>query len=86
MTDATVTLPDEFIEQVAQRVAAILAERDTGSPWMSRAQAAEYMAVPLSRLEKDKTVPCHRWDGRLLYDRRELDEFLRHDANWTSKP
>ena len=30
---------------------------DTRSPWLTRPQAAEYLAMPVSRLEKDKRVP-----------------------------
>ncbi len=43
---------------------------------MTRAEAADYLRVPLSRLEKDRTVPTHRWDGRVLYARHELDAWL----------
>jgi hypothetical protein len=32
--------------------------------------------VPLSRLEKDRTLPSHRWGGRVLYHRQELDEYV----------
>jgi hypothetical protein len=63
----------QLVEQVAERVRADLAD---SSPWMTRAEAAVYLRVPVSRLEKDRTVPAHRWDGRILYDRRELDQWL----------
>jgi hypothetical protein len=53
-----------------------LAEDLVGSPWLTRAQAAAYLNVPTSRLEKDRTVPAHRWDGRILYNRAELDAWL----------
>jgi hypothetical protein len=43
---------------------------------LTRAQAAAYLNVPTSRLEKDRTVPAHRWDGRILYNRAELDAWL----------
>ena len=65
---------DRLVEQVAERVRSELAD---SSPWMTRPAAAVYLDVPVSRLEKDKTVPCHRWDGRVLYHRPELDEWLR---------
>ena len=46
------------------------------SPWLTRAQAAEYLGVPVSRLEKDRRVPSHRWEGRVMYHRGALDEYL----------
>jgi hypothetical protein len=71
-----VTLTDETIEAIAARTAEIVLE--TGifgitTPWMNRRQAAEYLRLPLSRLEKDRTIPCHRDNGRVLYHRAELD-------------
>jgi len=79
VTELALTLPAAAIEAIAQRAAEIVAERlgsDGGSPWLTREQAAAYLSVPVSRLEKDKTVPAHRWDGRVLYNRGELDEWL----------
>ncbi len=72
---ATLLLPDELLEQVARRAAELVGERQ-GSPWMTRREAAEYLRVPLSRLEKDRSVPCRRWQGRVLYRRDELDAWL----------
>lgn len=73
------TLPPEWlaalVDAVADRVRAQIESRDR-SPWLTRAAAAEYLSVPVSRLEKDRTVPCHRWEGRVLYNRDELDEWL----------
>ena len=48
-----------------------------GGRWLDRKAAAAYLAVPVSRLEKAREVPSHRWDGRVLYSRAELDEWMR---------
>lgn len=79
----TITLPAETLEAIAGRVAELLHAQtsDAASPWMTRTQAAEYLAVKVSRLEKDKRVPFHRWDGRVLYHRDELDSFVRSADN-----
>ena len=53
------------------------AELAETSPWLTRQQAADYLSVPVSRLEKDRSVPAHRWDGRVMYHRGELDTWLR---------
>ncbi len=79
MNELALILPAAAVEAIAQRAAEIVVERlgsDGGSPWLTRKQAAAYLGVPASRLEKDKTVPAHRWDGRVLYNRGELDEWL----------
>ena len=47
-----------------------------GSPWLDREAAARYLSLPVSRLEKDKTIPCHREGPRVLYHRDELDAHL----------
>jgi hypothetical protein len=63
-----------IVDQVADRLRDELGQR---SPWMTRQQAADHLRVPVSRLEKDRTVPAHRWDGRVMYHRGELDSWLQ---------
>ncbi len=77
MTDLHLTLPADVLEHLVEQVTdRVRAELTASTPWMSRAEAANYLRVPLSRLEKDRTVPSHRWDGRVLYARGELDAWL----------
>jgi hypothetical protein len=75
----TLSLAPEALEAIAQRAAAIVIEQLGGrsSPWLTRSQAAEHLHVPVSRLEKDRSLPFHRWDGRVLYHREEIDQHLR---------
>jgi hypothetical protein len=74
----TLELPPAVVAQlVADVVERVKAELAESSPWLTRQQAAVYLAVPVSRLEKDRTVPAHRWDGRVLYHRAELDSWLQ---------
>jgi excisionase family DNA binding protein len=72
------SLSPEALEAIADRAAELVIERlgREASPWLTRAQAATYLGLPLSRLEKDKTIPCHRDGRRVLYHRDELDRFL----------
>jgi len=77
MSEAAVTiaLPAEIIDLIVERAAEIVAERsESASPWLTRKAAADHLGVPVSRLEKDRTIPCHRDNGRVLYHRKELDE------------
>ena len=72
------TLSPDALEAIAERAAELVLEQNgNGSPWMSRERAAAYLDLPVSRLEKDKTIPCHRDNGRVLYHRDELDDHFR---------
>jgi hypothetical protein len=77
VTDLSLSLPESVVNEIAEHAAQLVVEQLNGSPWMTRRQAALYLGCPLSRLEKDKTIPLSRWDGRCFYDRRELDEFMQ---------
>jgi excisionase family DNA binding protein len=44
---------------------------------MTRAEAADYLGLPLSRLEKDRTIPVHKDGRRCLYHRASLDAHFR---------
>lgn len=73
------SLSPESLEALVEQVAALVVERlesGNGSPWLTRREAAEYLHLPLSRLERDKTIPAHRHGARVLYHRAELDRFL----------
>jgi len=72
-----IKLPDDFVEEVASRVADLLRPWQSESPWLTRPEAAQYLRVSLSKLEKDKTVPSHKVGGRVLYNKTELDECIR---------
>lgn len=79
MSEFAITLPAELVEAVAQRAVAIVMEGGAGgskSPWMTRGEAADYLRLPISRLEKDRRLPCHRDASRVLYNRHELDAYF----------
>ena len=61
-------------------LAAALAERlhvQNGSPWMSTAEAAEYMRVSVRWLRQHlHQVPHSKVEGRLFFSRTELDAWL----------
>jgi Protein of unknown function (DUF3631) len=71
-------IPEELVEVIAERAAEMVVEElGNGSPWLTREAAARYLSLPVSRLEKDKQIPCHREGRRVLYHRDELDAYLR---------
>ena len=59
-----------------------------GSPWMSVATAAAYLDWPRQRLYKltaQGAIPHYKQDGRLLFNRQELDQWLsgfRASGDW----
>jgi excisionase family DNA binding protein len=85
VTKLSLPLPEEWLEAIAARAAELVAEQlaREASPWLTRTQAADYLGLPVSRLEKDRRIPCHRDGGRVLYHRDELDEHFR---GLTSRP
>jgi hypothetical protein len=88
--DFSLFLPEGVVNEIAERAAQLVAERANGSPWMTRRQAAGYLSLPVSRLEKDRSIPCHRDEGRVLYHRDELDaHFLAKGpapgTSWTGR-
>lgn len=70
-------LLDALDAHVIDLVAEASAQANGAAGWLDRKAAAAYLGVPLSRLEKARDVPAHRWDGRVLYSRAELDEWMR---------
>lgn len=88
MTELTVPISEAVVEAIAHRAAELVAEQmqREASPWMDRKTAATYLGLPVSRLEKDRRIPCHRDGGRVLYHRDELDAHfgaIRLSGNWT---
>jgi len=79
MSSLQLPLPPALLEAIARRAAELALEQlgDDRSPWLTRRQAAAYLGVPVSRLEKDRRIPCHRDRGRVLYHRGELDAHFR---------
>ncbi len=74
-------LPPALVEQIAERAAAIVAERQppAASPWLNTQGAAEYLATGTDRIHD--LVQLHklhpRRDGRrLLFRRDDLDAYV----------
>ena len=82
MNPLALELPDELVELIAQRAAAILAERqptDQADSFMDVAGAADFLACPVSRiyaLTSAGRLPCHRDGSRLIFDRAELRAYV----------
>jgi excisionase family DNA binding protein len=77
-----IELPDIVLERLADLIAArinVMAP-DSASPWLTAAQAARYLGCSVSRvrtLTLAGELPHHRDGRRPLYNRDELDEYVR---------
>lgn len=95
--NAGLTIPGEVLDTVAEIVAARVLDRladatpgaDAGaSPWVDAEGAATHLHTTKRRvysLAQQGRIPHYREGARLLFDRRELDQWLRSgDAADTS--
>jgi excisionase family DNA binding protein len=82
MTALAIDLPPELVEQIAQRAANLVVERQpTASPWLDADGAAAYLATGRDRIydlvQLGKLDPCR--DGRrLLFRPDDLDAYLEN--------
>jgi excisionase family DNA binding protein len=86
MSTALDTLLDQLADQIAERVAEQLRHElldrnhDQHTPWLSLDTAAAYLDWPKQRLYKltaQGAIPHYKHDGRLLFNRSEIDSWLR---------
>jgi excisionase family DNA binding protein len=83
-------LIEPLLEELARRIAhhhttlATESESRDTSPWMGVERAAHYLDWPRQRLYKlsaQSAIPHYKHDGRLLFNRDELDRWLRSHAH-----
>jgi excisionase family DNA binding protein len=85
VTDLNLTVPDQLLDAIAQRVADLLADQLTvasaPTPWLDVQGAAAYIGdAPTSRvydLTQQAKLKPHRDGRRLLFHRDDLDAYLR---------
>jgi excisionase family DNA binding protein len=69
---------DALAERLRPRLQLAIAPPQTR--WLNVAEAAEHLSCPASRLyalNSAGRIPVHRDGSRLLFDRNELDEWVR---------
>ena len=82
-TELSITLPAHLVEEVAHRVATIVTAEinttRTTTPYMTVAEAAEYLRWPKERIYKltaARAIPHAKHEGRILFRRDVLDAWL----------
>lgn len=77
---ASIDVPDELVEQIAQRTAELLRERPPAlSPFLDVAEAADYLRTSKQRvydLSSSGRLRAHRDGRRLLFRTEDLDAVL----------
>ena len=80
---ATVTLPSDFVDQVAQRVIELLALQaptaQQPESWLTVNQAADYLACERQRiynLTSQRRLQYAKDGSRVLFRRQWLDDYL----------
>jgi excisionase family DNA binding protein len=94
--ELTLTIPDELLAAVADRVAALALKppeltAESASPWLDSDAAAAYIGVPryqLYKLTATNEIPAHRKRGGqgLRFRRDELDAWIEAEyesTGWT---
>jgi excisionase family DNA binding protein len=83
----TLALPPELVEAIAERAAAMLAERapaaEERSPWFTVEEAADYLRVSRQRvydLKSSGRLPSGGDGKRPRFHRDMLDAYLRGEA------
>lgn len=74
-------LGPEDLQTLAEKLAPYLERPKPDTGWLDVAGAAEHLQCPKSRLYSlvsARRVPFHKDGSRLLFDRYELDEFIRN--------
>ncbi len=78
-------LTDDDLDALAQRLAPRMSETFTSShpspAWLGVTAAAEYLSCPTSRvyaLVSARRIPFHKDGSRTLFDRTELDAWVRN--------
>ncbi|MBA2643148.1 MAG: helix-turn-helix domain-containing protein [Actinobacteria bacterium] len=84
MTEIVLSVPESVIEAIADRVATIvvaeiMSTTTTVTPYMTVAEAAEYLRWSknaIYKLTAARAIPHHKHGGRILFRRDVLDEWL----------
>lgn len=91
MTELSLTLPPEILEAIAERVAELLADRVATpapvSPFMTVAEAAEYLRCKRQRVDdllSSGRLTRHKDGSRTLVSRAELDAYLLPNGSRSS--
>lgn len=74
---------DAIVDAIADRVIERMPSGPV-SPWLTTEEAAEYLRVSRTWLwERRDSVPLHKIDGKLFFNRNELDSWITNHRRET---
>lgn len=78
-----VNIPDELFRQIIEdKIAEILPQKNDTKENMNKTEAANYLGISRNTLDKlieTKGLPVKKIDGRYIFQRRALDDWLKND-------
>ena len=78
-----VNIPDELFRQIIEeKIAEILPQKNDTKENMNKTEAADYLGISRNTLDKlieTKGLPVKKIDGRYIFQRRALDDWLKND-------
>jgi hypothetical protein len=93
MSGLHLPVPDELIEQVAERAAALVVERSQAADdgWLDVPEAAAHMRISTSELyakcsRRGAAFPVHKEGSRSYFRRHELDAWRLSNSNMNGGP
>lgn len=78
--EVTINIPDKLIQEIVEvKLAELLPQQQDVKENMNKTEAAKYLGVSRSTLDKlikTKGLPVKRIDGRYIFSRQALDNWL----------
>lgn len=78
--EVTINIPDELIQEIVEvKLAELLPQQQDQKETMNKTEAAKYLGVSRNTLDKlieTKGLPVKRVDGRYIFSRQALDNWL----------
>lgn len=78
--EVTINIPDKLIQEIVEvKLAELLPQQQDTKENMNKSEAAKYLGVSRNTLDKlieTKGLPVKRVDGRYIFSRQALDNWL----------
>lgn len=78
--EVTINIPDKLIQEIVEvKLAELLPQQQDTKENMNKSEAAKYLGVSRNTLDKlieTKGLPVKRVDGRYIFSRQVLDNWL----------
>jgi excisionase family DNA binding protein len=83
VTSVQITIPAELVEMLAEQLEERIRASGRQARWLTVSQAVDHLGLSsnsIRALIKRKRIPHYRVEGRILFDRGELDQWVRGEG------